>query len=185
MYLHRDQTQLYVVTNADMFNNPSANDEDYQRYCQTALQQSISEDRRKAIETQLFMQLISEPVLQMIKLLKDHGADVNATVQKLEFYRKLDEHKKHLLVLHEQQGSVQAVQNTLMNDGQGVQIDTSGQTNAVKTRDEVIAEQKFERRQERRRRKGQKVEDPNDPKVWAKRQLKQFYAKQGYTPRYR
>ena len=27
--------------------------------------------------------------------------------------------------------------------------------------------------------------DPNDPRVWAKKQLKEFYSKQGYTPTYK
>ena len=45
-----------------------------------------------------------------------HGADPHATVDKLEFYRKLDEHKKHLLVLHEQRGANQVVADSLMND---------------------------------------------------------------------
>ena len=48
-----------------------------------------------------FIQLISEPMLRLINFLKDRGSDLHATVQKLDFYRKLDFHKKHLLVLHE------------------------------------------------------------------------------------
>ena len=40
--------------------------------------------------------------------------------------------------------------------------------NTVKTRKEVLAEQKFERRQERKRRKGGKAQDPNDPRLWAR-----------------
>ena len=56
---------------------------------------------RKEIETMFFIQLISEPMLRLINFLKDRGSDLHATVQKLYFYRKLDFHKKHLLVLHE------------------------------------------------------------------------------------
>ena len=63
--------------------------------------------------------------------------------------------------------------------------------NQPKRREEVLAEQKYEKNANRRgknkkrssKKKGP-VEDPNDPKVIMKKQIKEFYAKQGYTPNY-
>ena len=49
-------------------------------------------------------------------MLIDSGADPHTTVQKLEFYRKLDEHKKHLIVMAEQRVTNQTAQNALMQD---------------------------------------------------------------------
>ena len=51
----------------------------------------------------------------------------------------------------------------------------------------MLAEQKYEKRANRKSRKGKKKDDgldPNDPKYQLKKQLKEFYAKQGYTPKY-
>ena len=56
-----------------------------------------------------------QPFIEFLKVMVVHGADPHATVDKLEFYRKLDEHKKHLLVLHEQRGANQVVADSLMN----------------------------------------------------------------------
>ena len=39
----------------------------------------------------------------------ENGANPHATVDKLEFYRKLDDHKKHLILLQEQRTADQAV----------------------------------------------------------------------------
>ena len=190
-YLHQRNTEQYEITNLDLFKPRSVSDQGYEDYKRTHSGQGyISATQRMELELNFNRKLISEPMLALIHFMAERGADVHAKVEKVEFYRKLDEHKKHLLVLHEQRGSVQAVQDTLMRDEQAQIIDTTsaGQNRAVKTRDEVLAEQRFERRNERKNKKNKKKgaqADPNDPRVWAKKQLREFYSKQGHTPTYK
>jgi hypothetical protein len=43
-------------------------------------------------------ELIYGPFIEFLKLLISRGADAKACVDKLEFYRELDEHKKHVVI---------------------------------------------------------------------------------------
>ena len=63
----------------------------------------------------------------------------------------------------------------------------------MKTRKEVLAEQKYESRANKSDKKKKHGKggasngnsgNPNDPKTQIKNQLKEFYAKQGFTPKY-
>ena len=70
----------------------------------------------------------------------------------------------------------------------------------VKTRKEVLAEQRYELKAKRKTRDGKRSkkrrdkkqgddeededEDSNDPKAQMKKQVQEFYAKQGYTPQF-
>lgn len=62
----------------------------------------------------------------------------------------------------------------------------------IKTREEVVAEQKYEKKLSKKERKARKHggkkdaanDDPNDPQAQIKKQLKEFYAKQSFTPKY-
>ena len=46
-----------------------------------------------------FDSLIVEPFIALLKCLVEKGANPKATVDKLEFYRELDKHKQHLLLV--------------------------------------------------------------------------------------
>ena len=79
-----------------------------------------------------------------------------------------------------------AVQTTMINTGPRPNVNVPNRQQAqarVKTRKEVLAEQKYERNASKKRRKGKKKrgdgdtdEDPNGPKVQLRKQLKEFYA---------
>ena len=43
--------------------------------------------------------LIVEPFIALLKSLIEKGANPKATVDKLEFYRELDKHKQHLMLV--------------------------------------------------------------------------------------
>ena len=80
-----------------------------------------------------------------------------------------------------------AAHATMINTGPRI----NQEQGRVKTRKEVLAEQKYERNTNKKLKKGKKkrgggdadeAEDPNDPKVQMKKQLKEFYAEQGHSP---
>lgn len=74
----------------------------------------------------------------------------------------------------------------------------NGDANAVKTRKEVLAEQQYEKKASKKqkhknsskRKAGKDVkdkdggDDPNDPQSKIKKQVKEFYAKQGFNPQF-
>ena len=43
-----------------------------------------------------FYELVIQPLVNLLKYIVEKGANPHATVQKLGFYRKLDDHMKHL-----------------------------------------------------------------------------------------
>ena len=50
----------------------------------------------KNLKEQYFRELIVEPFIKLLEALVKKGADPQASVDKLEFYRELDKHKQHL-----------------------------------------------------------------------------------------
>lgn len=70
--------------------------------------------------------LITEPFIALLKLIVNKGANPNTKVDKIEFYRDLDEHKRRLAMVGEAREGLSLV-NT--------------KTETVKTRKEVLAEQ--------------------------------------------
>jgi len=73
--------------------------------------------------------LITEPFIALLKLLVLKGANPHAKVDKIEFYRELDQHRRHIAMVGEAREGLQTVT-------------TKAET--VKTRKEVLAEQKAE-----------------------------------------
>ena len=158
--------------------------------------------KERELVYRFFYTLIIQPFVNFLKAIVDKGADPHATVQKLSFYRKLDEHMKHLQNVSEQRDAQAVVQDVLMSDEQRQRVDTDGsnrlqmidtgrsnnhnQPVAVKKRTEVLAEQRFEKKAHKSRKNRDKKEssNPNDPKAQLKKQIKEFYAKHGHTPRY-
>ena len=61
----------------------------------------IGESQKENLLYRYFYTLIAQEFVKFLQVLIERGANPRATVDKLEFYRKLDEHKKHLLVLEE------------------------------------------------------------------------------------
>jgi len=195
-YLHKERTELYVINNIDLFKSRADKDPAYVTYLRTAARNFyLSPERKRQVEAEFIERLIEKPMTEFIQLLVERGCNPHATVQKLEFYRKLDEHKQHLLMMAEQRSTVQAVQDTLMQS-EPMQIDTTGsrvqagsgnrEERKVKTRTEVLAEQKYERKLARKaRKKGKAEKDPNDPRTQLRKKLKDFYAQQGFTPQFK
>ena len=70
--------------------------------------------------------LITEPFIALLKLIVNKGANPHTKVDKIEFYRDLDEHKRRLAMVGEAREGLSLV-NT--------------KTETVKTRKEVLAEQ--------------------------------------------
>ena len=53
------------------------------------------------------LELVTEPFIELLRLLVQKGADVHSRVDKLEFYRELDLHKRHIALLGEARDQVQ------------------------------------------------------------------------------
>lgn len=151
--------------------------------------------------------LVSQEFVKLLAIMKEYGADPHAKVDKLEFYRKLDAHKKQLIYVAEQRAAGQVVEDVMLDDiDDDPEVDdptAKSITNfyhkktvakaGIKTRSEVVAEQNYEqrakkqRRRERKRRKAGKngdvkKDDADDAKEQIKKQLREFYAKQKFTP---
>ena len=71
--------------------------------------------------------LITEPFIALLKLIVNKGANPNTKVDKIEFYRDLDEHKRRLAMVGEAR--------------EGLSLVNTKTTETVKTRKEVLAEQ--------------------------------------------
>lgn len=56
---------------------------------------------RQDLQFKFFYTLVIQEFVKFLQILIDNGANPHAKVQKLEFYRKLDEHKQHLFKLEE------------------------------------------------------------------------------------
>ena len=87
-YRHKHQTELYEISNIDLFSKRTENDRVYQQWKATSASLGvISASERQELELRFLKSLISEPMLDFVNFLKECGADVHATVQKLQFYR--------------------------------------------------------------------------------------------------
>ena len=86
----------------------------------------MPEENFEPLVNQILETLITEPFIALLKLLVNKGANPHAKVDKLEFYRELDEHKRRLAMVSEAKEGLPLV---------NIKAET------VKTRNEVLAEQ--------------------------------------------
>jgi hypothetical protein len=131
--------------------------------------------------------LIVVPFIELLKSLVKIGADPKATVDKLEFYRELDKHKQHLMLVQDQREGLNVVQDAVMQGE--VMIDTGANESIqpvhVKNRNEVLAGQKFEKAHQKstKSKKEKGNEDPEKQKKKAMQaKVKEFYASKGVSP---
>ena len=82
--------------------------------------------------------LITVTFIDFLKVLIEKGADPHAKVDKIEFYRELDEHKRTIALVGEAREGILAGQGP----NEEMQIDTTQRKNQaeIKTRKEVLAE---------------------------------------------
>jgi hypothetical protein len=90
----------------------------------------LHEDKVKPLVQKYLESLITEPFIALLNLLVLKGANPHAKVDKNEFYRELDLHKRRIAMVGE------------AREGLSI-INTKPET--VKTRKEVLAEQKVEK----------------------------------------
>ena len=82
--------------------------------------------------------LVTVPFIEFLRTLIIKGADPHAKVDKIEFYRELDEHKRTLALVGEAREGIMAGHGP----NEEMQIDTNKapKSNEVKSRKEVLAE---------------------------------------------
>lgn len=82
--------------------------------------------------------LVTVPFIEFLRTLILKGADPHAKVDKIEFYRELDEHKRTLALVGEAREGIMAGHGP----NEEMQIDTNQapKNNEVKSRKEVLAE---------------------------------------------
>ena len=116
--------------------------------------------------------LITVPLIDFLKVLIEKGADPHAKVDKIEFYRELDEHKRTIALVGEAREGILAGQGP----NEEMQIDTTQRKNQaeIKTRKEVLAEQRVEKKNGKKLTKAEKA----DKRI--SKGLKEFYAKKGH-----
>jgi hypothetical protein len=71
---------------------------------------SVPEDKMNELIAKYTEELITKPFIELLRILCSKGADAHAVVQKTAFYRDLDEHKRHMATVQQDQGAVQEVQ---------------------------------------------------------------------------
>lgn len=129
-YLHKDRVANYNITNLDIFKSRHAKDKAYGEFQRTASSKFFLDATKKLeLHKKFFHTLIAQPFVNFLVELIEQGVNPHARVEKLEFYRKLDEHKKHLVLLGDQRNA-NAAADVLMNEEQKAgnvsMIDTSG-----------------------------------------------------------
>ena len=99
IYLHKERTDLYVINNKDLFSPKSTKDAAYQQHITLNRLAQLDPKQIERLETRYFHTLIAQEFVKFLQFMVEKGANPHATVDKLEFYRKLDDHKKHLILL--------------------------------------------------------------------------------------
>ena len=116
--------------------------------------------------------LVTLPLIEFLKTIIQKGANPHSKVDKIEFYRELDEHKRTIVLVGEAREGIMAGHGP----DEEMQIDTnqSRKPNEVKTRKEVLAEQRVEKKNGKKQTKAEKA----DKRIH--KQLKELYAKKGH-----
>jgi len=60
--------------------------------------------------------LITKPFIDFLQIIISKGSNPHQKVGKTKFYRELDEHKRHLLLVGEAREAVEAVQGEIQID---------------------------------------------------------------------
>ena len=109
-FKHKRATNKYEISNSDIFDFELPNNQRdprfaaYNTWVNTRHQIENNSKRLNPEELQdmiskHFDSLIVEPFIALLKSLIEKGANPKATVDKLEFYRELDKHKQHLVLV--------------------------------------------------------------------------------------
>ena len=118
-YLHKERIANYNITNLDIFKPKGEKDKAYQDHLRSAaVKWFLPAEQKREQHIRYFHSLVAQPFVKFLQELVELGVNAHATVGKLEFYRKLDDHKKHLLLLGEQRGANQVLGDALMNEEQ-------------------------------------------------------------------
>lgn len=160
------------MTNAELFNPKFKDDQNYRNQVSRDIQQ-IPEDKMQQLIKSYIKSLITVPFIEFLKVLIEKGADPHAKVDKIEFYRELDEHKRTIALVGEAREGIQAGQGP----NEEMQIDTTTQRKQnveIRTRKEVLAEQRVEKKNGKKLTKAEKA----DKRI--SKGLKEFYAKKGH-----
>jgi hypothetical protein len=95
------------MTNAELFNPKFKDDQNYRNQVSRDIQQ-IPEDKMQQLIKSYIKSLITVPFIEFLKVLIEKGADPHAKVDKIEFYRELDEHKRTITLVGEAREGIQA-----------------------------------------------------------------------------
>ena len=88
------------MTNAHIFAPQFKEEENYRNQISRDVQQ-IPEDKMQQLIKTYIKNLITVPLIAFLKTLIEKGADPHAKVDKIEFYRELDEHKRTIALVGE------------------------------------------------------------------------------------
>jgi hypothetical protein len=121
----------------------------------------LTPEQIETLTNKYLYELFTLPFIELMRTVIKKGANASQKVEKTKFYRELDEHKRHLMTVSEGREAIDAVQHTM-------QINTVQKKGEVKTRTEVLAEQRIEK-------KTKKAGKDRIPKLF-----KEFYAKKAH-----
>ena len=95
---HKQNYSSYVVTNQSVYDQSYQQDVEYGK---ARDYQNIPELKLQELIKKYTYELFTQPFIEFLKILISKGADPHMKVGKLQFYRELDEHKRHLLTVND------------------------------------------------------------------------------------
>jgi len=105
----------------------------------------MKDKAKKLLET-----LILKPFIELLRILVKAKADPSAKVDKLEFYRELDQHKQKLYLVEEAREGITIIKDQEMkstDQAEKAKANTGASTATnVKSRREVLAERTYEQK---------------------------------------
>ena len=120
-FKHKRQTDKYQITNFDIFDScdygKNNHDSKWNAYNTWLNTKHLGQNQSSCLDSLEFERLknsyydslIVVPFIELLKSLVKIGADPKATVDKLEFYRELDKHKQHLVLVQDQREGLNVV----------------------------------------------------------------------------
>jgi hypothetical protein len=109
IYKYKTGYNRYQISNKLVFDQSEIqNDEAFQRELHKNLQ-FIPHEKHEELIKQYIKQIFILPFIEFLQMFVAKGANPHAKVDRLEFYRLLDEHKKHLTLVSEAKEAVDAV----------------------------------------------------------------------------
>lgn len=110
VFKHKTAFEKYTVTNSLCYDHTPIDDDKNYRNNRFADQQSIPETKLQELMKTAVRDLFTLPFIAFLKQFVGKGADAHAKVDRLEFYRELDEHKRHMQVVGEGREAAALVQ---------------------------------------------------------------------------